>query len=200
MVAYVSIYFSFLPENLVRNGLSEAIFSWNDAFAARFSPIFGDTACLTSGAMLVIVPLFGSGSTAFPAGSNQAQDGWNEGNDDNGINDTCQVFTYEGYVTEKVTGIQEKAHPEDTTESVEKHEFPVAHAADAGGEGYEGTDDRHEPTDDDGRSAPLIIELLGLNQVVLVEEFSLVFAEGLGSDEFPDMIIDDIAGYGRRHE
>ena len=65
---------------------------------------------------------------------------------------------------------EEERHPAHRAHEVVEREASVAHPADAGDEGHEGADDRHEAADDDGQGAVLLVEGVGLVEVLAIEK------------------------------
>ena len=87
--------------------------------------------------------------------------------------------------------------PDRAARHVVDREAGIAHLADAGDERGEGPDDRHEPRQDDREAAVLLVELVGAQQVLLVQEPRVLAREDLRPDEVADGVVDRVAQDGR---
>ena len=88
---------------------------------------------------------------------------------------------------------QEHEDPGHPAGHVVEGEAEVVHLADAGDERGECPDDRDEPREDDGEAAILLVEFVGAQQMLLVQEPGVLAREDVRPDVVADAVIDGVA-------
>ena len=117
---------------------------------------------------------------------------------DDGEDDHAEVLLDEGQVPEEVAGEHADRHPEQPADDVVAQEARVGHLPHPGHEGREGPDDGDEAGDDDRLPAVLLVEHVGLAQVLRVEEARPRVVEDLGTEVGADRVVGGVAQDGRR--
>jgi hypothetical protein len=80
-----------------------------------------------------------------------------------------EVLLYERKISEKVSRIAEKQHPESAAYQVVDHEIVIMHFTHAGYKGSESTDNRYESGDDYGFASIFFVELMRFVQMAFLE-------------------------------
>ena len=91
------------------------------------------------------------------------------GNHNNGHNQQFEVLLYKRKVTEEITRITEDDNPAGAPNQVVQHEVIVMHLTHPRHEWRKRTDDRHKTSYDNCLASILLIELMGLVEMVLLE-------------------------------
>src|SRR5262249_59250265 len=98
-------------------------------------------------------------------------------------------------VAEEVAAEDEQPDPGDSADDVVGDEACIRHAADAGDEGCEGTNDRHEARDDDRLAAVLFVELVRALEILAFQK-SDVLLKDARADQMPNPVVDGVAADG----
>ncbi len=106
----------------------------------------------------------------------------------------------EGDSTKVVASPHERRCPEHTSESVVPHKDSIAHAANAGDERHEGSEDGEKSSDDDRFRTMALVEGVRGVKVLSVEETRVLTGEYFRTDKLPDMVVHHIShGGGNTH-
>src|SRR5579875_2553958 len=93
---------------------------------------------------------------------------------------------------EVVAAPQANRYPGRSADTVIEEEAWIAHRTDAGHEGSEGADDRHEAREDDRLAAVFFVERLCPHQMFLVEKPGLLIFEHFWPQAIADRVIDGV--------
>ncbi|MNC50500.1 hypothetical protein D3C75_997440 [compost metagenome] len=105
-------------------------------------------------------------------------------------------MTHHRQVAEEVARIDERQHPQQAANQVERQEARVGHGSHAGHEGGKGTHYGQETGDDDGLAAMLGIEGVGLDQIVAAEDLRIGIAKQLIPEEVAYGVVHHVAEHG----
>jgi len=138
----------------------------------------------------------GGGAFGVAAGAEELPDGGDDREHDDGDDDQLEVVLDEWLLAEESADEGEQDDPADAAGDVVEGESGVGHLADAGDEGGEGSDDGDETGEDDGLAAVFFVELVGVGQVLLVQQARVFPREDLGAELVADGVVDGVAEDG----
>src|SRR5918996_388480 len=101
---------------------------------------------------------------------------------------------------EEKAGQRRSQNPKYAAEYVVYNKSTILHRANAGDNGSEGPNDRHEPCDENSKSTVPIVELFRRYQVFSVKKKGILPGKDFRTCSRPDSIPDAISRYGRQAE
>src|SRR5450759_4211799 len=119
--------------------------------------------------------------------------------EDDRKDDEREVFLHGGDVAEEVAREHADRDPQRAADHVVGEEDAVVHRADSRDERRERADDRDEAGEDDRLLAVLLVERLGLAEMVLLEKADRP-VEGAGADLLPDPVVRGVSEDGGERE
>lgn len=138
--------------------------------------------------------------TAGQAAADQADDHRQQRQKDDAHHQQRQVLLDEWDVAEEEAEGDQAADPQHGAEHAEAEEAHVGHFRHAGDEGGESADDRQEARQGHGLAAVLVVEVVGLLQVVAAEDLRVRVAEQALPRRAADEVIGAVAEDRRQHQ